>query len=82
MATCRHSVVAQPCSPRDLSGHKLQGTVCRELCLLGALQLSNIAGYEDSFKEAGGPWMKISTWGLLDAGKNTRPSVSNLGKIP
>lgn len=32
--------------------------------------------------EAGGPWMKISTQGLLGAGENTRPSVSNLGKIP
>jgi hypothetical protein len=73
---------ALPCSPRDLPGHKPRGTVCRELCLLEALQLSNMTGYEESFKEAGRPWMKISARGLLGAGKNTRPSVSNLGKIP
>jgi hypothetical protein len=41
-----------------------------------------MTGYEESFKEAGRPWMKISARGLLGAGKNTRPSVSNLGKIP
>lgn len=76
MATCRQSVVAQSCSPREPWTQSAESAVSLERSSYQIwLVMKNPV-------EAGRPWMKISTQGLLGAGENTRPSVSNLGKIP